>query len=88
VRLGKHLDELAASASVAWALEPAKNTQVEKRKLFRRRLSTVITRGWKAFPVPSHGPDVKKLCALKVHNDDFFSFFQLFILWSRYWDAV
>ncbi len=40
MRLGKHLDELAASASVAWASEPAKNTQVEKRKFFRRRLYT------------------------------------------------
>ncbi len=59
VRLGKHLDVFAASASVAWASESAKNTQVEKRKLFGRRLYTVLTRGWKAFPVHFHGPDVK-----------------------------
>ena len=38
MRLGKHLDAWVASASAAWASEPAKNTQVEKRKLFRRSL--------------------------------------------------
>jgi hypothetical protein len=40
VRLGKHLDVWAASASVAWASEPAKNTQVEKIKFSRRCLYT------------------------------------------------
>jgi hypothetical protein len=33
VRLGKHLGAWVASASVAWASEPAKNIQVEKIKL-------------------------------------------------------
>ncbi len=40
MRLGKHLDAWAASASVAWASEPAKNTQVDKRKFSRRCLYT------------------------------------------------
>jgi hypothetical protein len=38
VRLGKHLDAWVASASAAWASEPAKNTQVEKKKFSRRCL--------------------------------------------------
>ncbi len=60
VRLGKHIDAWVASVSAAWGMgRIVKNTQVVERKLFRRRLSTVITRGWKFFPVSSHGPDVK-----------------------------
>jgi hypothetical protein len=34
----------------------------------------------------SRGPDIKYFCAPKIHNDDFLSFFLLYILW--YWDAV
>jgi hypothetical protein len=57
LRLGKHLDELAASASVAWASEPAKNTQVEKRKLFRRRLYCAYS-GVEGLPGSPHYKDV------------------------------